>query len=522
MLDDFSSDKIFMQMEAKKAAVQAISDTKKQLELAKEELKNAELALSDVDKAERMALSDLGDVRPIQKFFSTLFKRGKYYEYQQKSKELSTQREKAKTVVDEARRNVSDAESKHDEAIKTNDNTKDASKVYEKTDKGLLITDVSLGKEETVDSKKIPSSQKVFVHCTDFFPHSGEIVSSYDGEKIVEGQLEYHGVVKKLSTILNRHEVHVTQNNRVESTGDGLGNWDSVKFIVVDNYEGIEDDIESGDPSDSWTKGTNIKLSPKAVVLVREDALDEISPEDRENLKIVLYRGKPTRCLRNFLIENGYSIAATNSGYTGHRYDLRSKVERTENIRNMAIHFVTNEPVLTQGRPVVDESQIGAIADVYISSKVDEEAQEFFRQDEKSTAIDFYMEKCGLAPEDRKALIEVLNFVVLTGLKKTDDGKSYTFKSSEEIMDEIKYYSYRMNEMSSPIISHASPELVLEVFRQRQKAQMKYSQLEAPSIESVQEMSTSELFDFKNQKAAEVASKYYKGIDENTRNGNYP
>ena len=78
MLDDFSSDKIFMQMEAKKAAVQAISDTKKQLELAKEELKNAELALSDVDKAERMALSDLGDVRPIQKFFSTLFKRGKY------------------------------------------------------------------------------------------------------------------------------------------------------------------------------------------------------------------------------------------------------------------------------------------------------------------------------------------------------------------------------------------------------------------------------------------------------------
>ena len=110
----------------------------------------------------------------------------------------------------------------------------------------------------------------------------------------------------------------------------------------------------------------------------------------------------------------------------------------------------------------------------------------------------------------------------LTGLKKTDDGKSYTFKSSEEIMDEIKYYSYKMNEMSSPIISHASPELVLEVFRQRQKAQMKYSQLEAPSIESVQEMSTSELFDFKNQKAAEVASKYYKGIDENTRNGNYP
>lgn len=169
MLDDFSSDKIFMQMEAKKAAVQAISDTKKQLELAKEELKNAELALSDVDKAERMALSDLGDVRPIQKFFSTLFKRGKYYEYQQKSKELSTQREKAKTVVDEARRNVSDAESKHDEAIKTNDNTKDASKVYEKTDKGLLITDVSLGKRKRLIPKKYRVHKKCLYIAQIFF-----------------------------------------------------------------------------------------------------------------------------------------------------------------------------------------------------------------------------------------------------------------------------------------------------------------------------------------------------------------
>jgi len=512
MLDDFSSESIIKQMEEKKEALKAVQDTAEQINTAKNELEKAEDELSAIDRGEKMALIDLGNVGPIRKFFSTFFKRGKYYEYQEKVKELSTKRQTAKTNINEAKRKLRDAEKEHDSAIRTNDNTKDASKVYEKTDKGLTITDISQGINDTVYVEELPSSQKVFVHCTDRFPASGEILGNFDGGKVLDYEMGYHGITKTVSSISNRHEVHLTQNNRVESTGDGRGNWDSVKFIVIDSYEGIEDDIESDSPSDSWTKGKSIKLSPKAVILVREDALDEISPEDRKNLNIVVYRGDPTKCLRNFLRENGYSIAKTDPNYSGHARSLRFLQERSEDLRNYAIHYVTNDPVLTQERPVIDESQIGAVADVYMWNNPDK----IFFSDVPTTAglIDLYMEKCGLNPEDREALVDVLNFVVLTGLKKTDDGKSYTFKSSEEILDEIKYYSGKISEMSSPQLSLASPELVLEVFRQRQKAQMEYSQSKAPSIESVQEMSTIELFDFKNQKAAEVVSNHCKEIND--------
>ena len=125
--------------------------------------------------------------------------------------------------------------------------------------------------------------------------------------------LSYNGVYKKVSSISNRREVHYTLNARVESTGDGAGKWDSPKVMIVDSVDDNEwlnkDNTESDAPSDSWTKGKNIKLSSQAVILVREDALEELnlSPEDMKNHRVMIYSGNPTKCLQNFLTLNNYN-----------------------------------------------------------------------------------------------------------------------------------------------------------------------------------------------------------------------
>ena len=108
---------------------------------------------------------------------------------------------------------------------------------------------------------------------------------------------------------------------------------------------------------------------------------------------------------------------------------------------------------------------------------------------------------------DREKYIEAINFVILTGLKRTDDRKGYTFKDSERIIADLRSFYHWVDEMISlDSLILPSSDLVFEVFQARKKAEMEYSKLGTPSIESIKELTMEDLYKFENQKSAEVVS----------------
>ena len=513
MLKDFSSEIELKRMSDKIIAEQAIEEARKGRDEAKKMRDDVESDLYRLESEQR-SLALTSKFNPITRFFSSIFKRGRYYEYVEKGKEAATKIENAKRSLQNAEKEVESKEKELDGAIKRNDEII-IPKQYEKGQDNLLkINDLDgLNHERTKD---LPKDGRVMVHCTDFFPFSGEIVSNFEGEKVLDKILSYNGVYKKVSSISNRHEVHYTLNARVESTGDGAGNWDSPKFMIVDSVDDNEwlnkDNTENDAPSDSWTKGKNIKLSSQAVIVVREDALEELnlSPEDMKNHRVMIYSGDPTKCLQNFLTLNNYKIQETDPNYFGHAQSIRMKQEYSEDLRNYAIHFVTNEPVLTKERPVLDAAQLGYVMDVYMQNNP--ESVIFSQTEIGDRIIETYMKDYDIAPEDKEKYIQAINFAIMTGLTRTEDGKGFTFKESEQIIDGLQYFAGRMDLISSPDkFSIPTSELVFDIFQARKNAEIEYSKLKTPSVESVKEMTMEQLSMFKNQKGAEVVTRAEEG-----------
>jgi hypothetical protein len=508
MLKDFLSENELNRMREKVIAEQSIIKAREKLEQSRKENDSANRNLLRL-KSEQESLESIKKFNPLIKALSSFFRRGKFFEYTKQSEDLSAKIEAAERRFSETKTIVESSEKILDEAIKHNDGIV-CPKQYEKSSDDILIVNDLDGLTHE-KAENLSREKSVIVHCTDFFPFSREIVSNFEGGKVSTGTLKYHGVSKYVSTISNRHEVHYTVNARVESTSDGAGNWDYPKFIIVDvmdNNEGLnQEDVESGDPSDSWTKGKSIKLSSHAVVLVREDALKELnlSPKDIKKYNIVIYRGNPTKCLKNFLTLNGYKIQETNRNFNGHASSIRMKQEYAENLRNYAINYVTNEPVLTQEKPVLNATQLGRVADVYMHNNP--KIILFSSDGNFDELIDTLMKGYDIVPEDREKYIEAINFVILTGLKRTDDRKGYTFKDSEQIIADLRSFYHWVDEMISlDSLILPSTDLVFEVFQARKKAEMEYSKLGTPSIESIKELTMEDLYKFENQKSAEVVS----------------
>ena len=530
MLKDFSSEIEIKRMNDKKNAEQAIIKVREERNKAKKRKEDAELELNGLEKKQK-SLEEISKFNPITKFLSTFFKRGKYYEYLERGREEAIIIQEAQRSLREAEKDYEASEIALDDAIKENDAIIIPKQYGKNQDDILIINDSDgLNHEKT---KVLPKEGRVLVHCTNFFPFSGEIISNFEGGKVLETTESYHGVIKKVSSISNRHEVHFSVNARVQSTGDGAGNWDSPKYMVVDlldDNEGLnEDDLELDNPSDSWTKGKNIKLSPHAVILVREDALEELnlSSEDIKKHRIVIYSGNPTKCLENFLTLNNYKIQETDPKYKGHSESVEYKQEFSEDRRNFAINYVTNKPVLTKEKPVLDAVQLGRVIDVFMQNA--HKSVEFHTDKIRMDVIDSYMKGHDIAPEDREKFSEVIDFIFLTGLTRTGDKKGFTFKDSEQIIDLLQYTRSRLDLVSSPAnLSIPTSEFVFEVFQARKKAELEYSKLETPPIESIKEMTMEQLSEFKNQKSAEVVARKYGesavifDSDEVELRGNYP
>lgn len=275
------------------------------------------------------------------------------------------------------------------------------------------------------------SLDKVFVHCTNFFPKNKTILSNYDGDKILNKKLNYRDVEKEVSFLSHRHEVHFTINARVKNTGAGEGNWDNATIIVIDNYDIHKDEFESLHPSDSWTNGTNFKLSKDSIIMIRIQDKEKlpISDDELSNYNIVYYEGDPTVCLENFLNLNNYSIFETDANYPGHHASTRSTQENTTTNRDKAINFWRDNTYNGKDNIILSEADILMIIDIALTANGIFVEQILHEEQIYKLSKDIDIESFNI-------FSRFVNFIIGSGLKLTNNGM-YTFKSDEEILYDL-------------------------------------------------------------------------------------
>lgn len=438
--------------------------------------------------------------------FASFFHIGKYYRINQN---IAAQEAELRAVEEECKK-LEEKEKKLERYKRMLEMEKESKKMPEsiREENGIIvITDKSIGdvkKEvnEIQDSSQVEAKRKVLVHCTNFFPNNNMILSNYDGGKIISGVTEYHGVQKEIHRLHHRHEVHCTINNRVKNTGAGEGNWNNPSYIIIDRYDLHENEMESTGPSDAWTKGNSIRLSDDSVIMVRIQDKDKLPIQDEEldKYNIIYYDGDATTCLRKFLRLNDYDIFHTDANSNSHARSSRMEQERGLESRNLAINFVKDNTYFSKEPPIFSASEIAQITDVGIcaavrASHIISPRQEILCCETKEI------------PKDKEeSYSRVANFVIGTGMKKTEDGR-YTFKSDEEIIEIIE--ALRADRDALP--GFIDVDLIYEVFEMQQRLAERYAMTPLPSVEEFNSMSLQELYKFENQLACEAVQAILPG-----------
>ena len=362
-------------------------------------------------------------------------------------------------------------------------------------DNNLVITDKKL------TTYPEPSNNLVLVHCTNFFPINNTILSNYDGNDIGSIEIEYNGVVKKITALSHRHEVHFTINNIVHSTGDGRGNWDSPTYIIIDNYEPHEQEIENVSNSDSWTKGTSLKLTKDAVILMKIEDKDKLPKEELEKYHIVYYEGNPQVCLTNFLKLNGYPILKTDSNDASHEHSLRIIQERGTQNRDLAINFIRNTPYLEKQPLEFTMEELVQIIDIMLQFPIR------FRisfENLKTQKIEI----CGqeVKNENKDIYIKLIKTIIISGIRKGADNK-YSFEDDNVIFENIRAVAADNLNLQKYI------NLANEIFPWYYKFIRERKQKPTPSFTEISEMTIDQLYKFENQIACEA---FQKMVSDNT------
>lgn len=303
--------------------------------------------------------------------------------------------------------------------------------------KGLIISDETIDFIDKVKSPNVLENPEnvVIVHSTNFFPRNHKILTSYDGNKETDRNrdITFDGITKFCRALVHRHTVHTTLNARVGDTGFGEGGWSSDKFMVIEPFKYHKEQYVCTVPSDAYTYGS-IELSDDAVILVRDDAYDEIPEEEKNNYQIVRFSGNPTKCLENFLKLNGYEIFHTDPNAAHHAHSKYHALERALNSRDGFINYIRDNSYLSREQIQLSEDEIFTLCNI---AKQNQNRVPSF-----NTNFQKFAEKNGISPE-------FLTFFVTSGFIPTSDG-NFTFKTDEEIFEIISdiyesEYKYNYN-----------------------------------------------------------------------------
>lgn len=359
------------------------------------------------------------------------FHLGKSYKLHQEIKQRLKELENLNVELTDVNSKIEQLQGKYSEFLKPIEESK-IKNYFRLEDDKFIVTDYN----EKCSKSSIPfdeKEKKVLVHCTNFFPKNKTILSNYDGGKVLRKRISYRGIEKDVLFLSHRHEVHFTINARVTNTGAGEGNWDNSNFMIIDNYDIHKSEIESLDSSDSWTKGTSVRLSDGAVVMVRIQDKDNlpISANELSNYNVVYYDGNPKQCLENFLKANEYKIFETDANCPLHYYSTRAKQELVIDNRDKAINFLKYNTYDGKQDILLSEADILMICDIAVSSPGVQLPGIFNVENIKSIMDTLILD------EEKYKFLPFANFVVGTGIKPTDNG-CYTFKRDEEIVDYLE------------------------------------------------------------------------------------
>lgn len=450
----------------------------------------------------------------------SIFHRGTYYKAKVNKERAVKELEESKQQIEELKENARKANEDFNRIYERKNVLSDRMEVMQNEvapDGRLIITDKESNFEEPNKVKTVEEAKdKVIVHCTSLFPSSGKIKSSYSAGRIETDTIEYCGVEKEVPTRMHRHEIHVTINSRVESTGDGKGNWDNPRYIIIDDYNEHENELENINAGDSWTKGEDIELSEKAVILVDIKQKDKL-PKEAENFKIVYYRGDPTKCLNRFLQQNHYSVINKDKNTAPHANSLRKKQEDICNKRDLIINYYKDGNYDEIKDNTFSKEEIEQIINIAINleqKNIVDPGYEFIDDVIAQSKIDI--------EGDKDKTRKFVEFIYLTGLKKDSDGL-YRFASDEEVLNRFRRVSahYDALEQKSDFsdIDKIDFELMREMAEHQQEIDERNAKMEP--TQDINNMSMGDLYKFKNLAAASAASKLWKKLKNTSPNERY-
>lgn len=304
--------------------------------------------------------------------------------------------------------------------LKSNPSRKNKESYLETDKDGLIVKDdrKNRGAYPEVNPAYIDENldKVVMVHSTDLFPRNHKILTNYDGNKVSTHPIKYQGVEKECLCFNHRHTSHFVLNNRVADTGDG-NSWGNQKFLIIEPLKfHVDQVVDYLNPSDTYTRGS-VNLSNQAVIMVREDAYEEIPEEERQKYQIVKYHGDATQCLRNFLNLNGYDIFRTDANYPGHANSVYCTIEDNLNARDYITNYIKDNSYLSRENIELNKEEFFEMFNIYKQDSANMQSEYFFTRIAEETDI---------SPK-------FLNLFINAGTVFTEQG--ITFKNDEEILD---------------------------------------------------------------------------------------
>lgn len=234
-------------------------------------------------------------------------------------------------------------------------------------------------------TKKPLENETILVHSTDFFPANKTILSNADGNKKVSFEHEVDDdIYVEKHAISPRQTVHFCINGRVKDTPDGRGSWNNQKYIILEPYFNHKEEFVSGPihGGDNYTNNS-VKLSDKAILMVREDAYDLLTDEQKKMYHIVKYSGDASKCVDNLLTAIGVPIVENVASDSGHNFSdyyaqefvLEKRAKEVKLIKNIDLnnserhYFFTTEEITL----LYKKSSILHNLDVNVVKKINEE-----------------------------------------------------------------------------------------------------------------------------------------------------
>lgn len=341
------------------------------------------------------------------------------------------------------------------------------------------------------------NNKEVIVHCTNFFPKDKTILCNYDGNKEYEKAITYKGVTKQTKAISHRHSCHFTRNNVVRSTGDGAGQWEQPKYIIIEPFDTHKEQFISDDPSDSWTYGS-VKLSDKPILLVRTDEYDSIPKEELSNYTVLKYDGEYDKCVLNMLQLLGVVPKHTDANYAGHHYSLEMATEVSLDARNNAINYIKDNTWNGKSDISLSEEELFALYE--ISQTIQNHSYNAIDYVTSSMSYDEIEEVTGISQDFVKFMI---------GFGIVNNNGSYSFKNDNQVYKEMSDLEVNINDKSIEKTDKIKHFVSSYDFEEMKKTFDKYKsfqeqQHEVQSNSDINSMSCKDIFKFSNIDFAKV------------------